>query len=177
MTSLNIELCPGCGAALPKSDGPTHRYIGASAACWVIFSNLSNAGEPPLVPSPWNNLLTDAYAAQHPGTPSPQAIQSVAIHLLTLYGVFVRGIAPGNAMWIRQRALRDKAAQHKHFHWLTPPRFEGSLTVADIVQLPTPAARTAQVQVYVAQVWDLWSQDHRSTVEGWYNRLVMPDHL
>ena len=51
-------------------------------------------------------LLADAYAAQHPGVPGPQAIQSVAIHLLVLEGVFNRGVAPENAQWVRRRALR-----------------------------------------------------------------------
>ena len=32
-----MELCPGCGSALPPSDSPTHRYIGASSACWAVF--------------------------------------------------------------------------------------------------------------------------------------------
>jgi hypothetical protein len=105
-----------------------------------------------LVPSPWNNLLVDAYAVQHSGTPSPQAIQSVAIHLLTLYGVFERAVSAGDALWIRQRVLRHKAVQHSQLQWLTPPSFEVSLTVADIAQMPTPAARTAQLRLYVEQV-------------------------
>lgn len=27
--------CPGCGALVPSSDGPTHPYLGASPGCWV----------------------------------------------------------------------------------------------------------------------------------------------
>ena len=27
----------GCGALFPSYDGPTHRYLGASAACWALF--------------------------------------------------------------------------------------------------------------------------------------------
>jgi hypothetical protein len=64
-----LEPCPGCRAPLPPLDGQTHRYIGASPACWTIFAALHNAGEPPLAPAPMNALLDDAYAAQHPGTP------------------------------------------------------------------------------------------------------------
>src|SRR5690606_37658695 len=120
---------------LPAGDGPTHRYIGASPACWAIFSALLNAGEPPLAPGPMNGLIGDAYAAQHPGTPSPQAIQSVAVHLLVLYGVLERGVAPDQALWIRQRALRDQTQSRRaRFTWMTPPSFAGSLTVADIVR-------------------------------------------
>ncbi|MCA9961009.1 MAG: hypothetical protein KC443_18340, partial [Anaerolineales bacterium] len=81
------EPCPDCHALLPPSGGAGHRYIGASPACWDIFAALANAGEPPLAPHPWNGLLLDAYTTQHPGVPSPQAIQSVAVHLLALHGV------------------------------------------------------------------------------------------
>src|SRR5262245_53935422 len=108
MTETLLEPCRGCGVNLPPSNGQTHRYIGASPACWAIFANLLNAGQPPLAPAPLNAVLGDAYAAQHPGTPGEQALQSVAVHLLTLYGVLNRGVTPDNALWIRQRALRDK---------------------------------------------------------------------
>ena len=163
---------------LPPSAGPTHRYIGASAACWAIFTNLVNAGEPPLAPGSLNALIGDAYAAQHPGTPSVQAIQSVAVHLLTLYGVLKRDVAPDNALWIRQRALRDKpGVLHGRFQWLAPPVFAGNLTVADIARAATPTARTDRARAYVEQVWFLWSQAHLVTLVAWYERFVVPDRF
>ena len=179
MSRSNLEPCPDCGALLPQSDGPTHRYIGASAACWAIFSALNNAGEPPLQPGPFNNLLPDAYAAQHPGTPSPQAIQSVAVHVLTLHGVLAMGTAPKNALWLRQRALRrgKQSGKHGRFSWLTPPSFAGTITVAGIVQTPTPAARTAKVKEYVRSVYDLWFRAHSATIDRWYRQYVLPDRI
>jgi hypothetical protein len=67
-----------------------------------------------------NVLIGDAYAVQHSGTPSAQAIQSVAVHLLTLYGVFRRGVAPDKALWIRQRRLQSLGSS-LYFHlWLNP---------------------------------------------------------
>ena len=98
MTTL--EPCPGCDARLPASDGPTHRYIGASAACWAIYSAML-AGEPPIAPTPAREQMVDAYAAQHPGTPSNQATQSVAVHLIALYAVFVKGTDIGRLAWVR----------------------------------------------------------------------------
>jgi len=170
-----LEICPGCAAQLSPLAGPTHRYIGASPACWAIYGAL-NVGEPPLAPGPYNGLLVDAYAAQHPGVPSPQAIQSVAVHLLTLYGVLVKGMAPDQALWLRLRPLRDgKQAKHSRFIWLPPPSFAGSLTVAEIVQVPTPGERTVLVQQYVASVWSRWAQEYLSTVAQWYERFVLAD--
>jgi hypothetical protein len=33
-----LSPCPGCGALFPDFEGPTHRYIGASAGCWALFN-------------------------------------------------------------------------------------------------------------------------------------------
>jgi len=178
MTAIETERCPGCRADLPKLVGPTHRYIGASPACWEIFSNLLNAGEPPIAPAPTNALIGDAYAAQHPGTPSDQAIQSVAVHLLTLYGVVVGGVAPAGALWIRQRALREKRTPKRgRFRWLVPPTFEGSLTVSHIIREPGPVARAEKANEYVEQTWSLWYADHAQTISAWYDAFVVPDDL
>lgn len=169
--------CPGCGALLPVIDGPTHRYIGASPACWAIYSAL-NAGEPPIAGGPYNGLIVDAYAAQHPGTPSNQATQSVAVHLLTLYGVFEQGVAPADALWVRQRSLRGTAEErHRRFRWLTPPVFDGSNTVAQITAAPTPAARSAQLQHYVESVWQTWAALHAPTLAEWYQRFVVAERI
>lgn len=178
MQTTNVEVCPDCGASLPRFDGPTHRYIGASPSCWALFSALVNGGEPPLAPAPLNGLITDAYAAQHPGTPSPQAIQSVAVHLLTLYGVLVRGVRPEQAHWIRQRSLRGgRTPKHDRFAWLTSPSFHGKLTLATIAQAPTPGARAAVAADYVREVWELWAAGHEPTIARWYDTYVVPDSV
>ncbi len=170
-----LEVCPGCAAQLLPNDGPTHRYLGASPACWAIYSAL-NVGEPWIGSGPYHGLIVDAYAAQHPGVPSPQATQSVAVHLLTLYGVLVQGMDPGQALWLRLRSLRDgKQPKHSRFTWLTPPAFVGSLTVANIVNAPTPDARAALVQPYIERVWSIWAQEHRTTVDAWYTRFILAD--
>lgn len=172
-----MEPCPNCTALLPPHDGPTHRYIGASAACWALYSAL-NVGEPPVAPTPYASLMVDAYAAQHYGVPSPQAIQSVAVHLLTLYGVLEEGLAVEQALWLRTRPLRDgKTAKHSRFHWLTPPDFTGSLTVADIVQATTPAERAVVTQRYVESVWSIWAAQAQATVAQWYERYVLADSV
>lgn len=174
-TTIDHERCPDCGMLLPQhgQDGPTHRYIGASPGCWALFSSL-NAGEPPLASSRLGTLIFDAYTAQHHGTPSPQAIQSVAVHLLVLYGVLNQGVAPDQALWIRRRATRPLfGPKHGRFHWLAPPDVAGCLTIADIVHAPTPAARAAQGEAFVEQVWALWAAQHRATLAQWYAAYVV----
>ncbi len=176
MSAAETERCPGCRAELPKLSGPTHRYIGASPACWRIFSDLLNAGEPPLAPAPTNALIGDAYAAQHPGKPSDQAIQSVAVHLLVLHGVLVRGVDPAKALWIRRRALREKGTPGwSRFRWLESPSFEGSPTVSDVARGPSPVERAASAREYVHGVWSLWEAEHGRTLSEWYDAHVIPD--
>jgi Family of unknown function (DUF5946) len=168
-----LEQCPDCGAILPYHDGATHRYVGASPACWALLGNLVNAGEPELSYSPLNQLITDAYMVQHHGVPSPQAIQSVAVHLLVLYGVFDQKAAPAQALWIRQRALRtDIGTKQGRFHWLTPPVVAHQITFAEVVHMPNPIARTNKAQEYMSHVWQHWSAQHRTIVANWYSTYV-----
>lgn len=173
---MSNEICPDCGVVLPQviDSEVTHCYIGASPSCWQLFSSLLNAGEPPVASGRLNPLLLDAYCVQHHGTPSPQAINSVAVHALTLYGVLVAGVAPNDALWIRRRALRDSVSRGKHerFHWLTPPDVAKMLTIADITNAETPSARSDQLQAYVQSVWAAWSDLHGTTVAQWYAQFV-----
>jgi hypothetical protein len=174
MNGPTLEPCPGCGVLLPPHDGPTHRYIGASPACWALYTALGNGGEPPIAPTPALALLNDAYAAQHPGTPTPQATQSVAIHLLTLHGVLARGVAPENAIWVRRRALREHIRRrHSQFTWLAPPAPGGWTTIADIVREPSPEARADRVRQFAAEVLDRWWRAHGATLAAWYDTYVL----
>lgn len=170
------ELCPDCGVVLPKvvESGAAHPYIGASSSCWQLFSYLLNAGEPPVASGYLNPLLLDAYCVQHHGIPSPQAINSVAVHALVLYGVFVVGANPSEALWMRRRALRDSASKGKHdrFHWLEPPELGEMLTIVDIVNEQSPTARSERLQAYVKSIWEAWSEQHDTTLARWYSQYV-----
>jgi hypothetical protein len=129
-----------------------------------------------MAPAPINELIRDAYAAQHPGVPGEQAIQSVAVHLLTLYGVLVWGVRPENALWIRRRALRERGrARRGRYQWLEPPSFAGSLTVADIARATTPQERADVARCYVEAVWSLWAHQHEKRIVTWYEEFILPD--
>lgn len=166
-----LVACPDCGARLAPFDGPTHRYIGGSPACWHLFSLLNNAGEPPLAHSLYNTLLVDAYAAQHHGRPSPQAIQSVAVHLLALHGVLGKGRSSGEALQIRIEALAgDKKGR---FVWLEPPpRLVQTITLADVVSGETAVVRTQILGQYVQAVYDIWLADHGRVIDNWYSQYL-----
>lgn len=60
--------CVGCGALVLDTDGPTHRYVGASPGCWAVFNEVRNREyiQPGYgVASQWT---VDTYMVQHPGT-------------------------------------------------------------------------------------------------------------
>ena len=180
--------CPGCGALFPPVDGPTHRYIGASAGCWALFTWSTTTEEPDatglvaqsripenLVPVPahgdalpLDSLCGDAYGVQHHGDDSPQAIQSVAVHLLNLHGIISgKTTRPG---WPIGRALRTRGV----FHKLDPPALGSALTFRHLFPgggVVTPVTRSQ----YVASVYEAWMALRRSTVEHWYERYVVPD--
>ena len=172
------ERCPDCFVQLPKlsEDAPRHRYLGGSASCWNLFTSMHNGGEPPIGQGRLNHFFIDAYCVQHHGLPSLQSIQSVAVHGLPLYCQFELGeaLSAERAIWMRQRATFDKHGnKHRRFTWLTPPDQTGCLTISDIAQRPTPEARAEQLQVYIAQVWEVWRADHLDTFARWYEEFVL----
>ena len=181
------NVCPGCGVSFPPYEGATHRYIGANAACWAIYTAINVGAEPDaaliagsVVPaSPTTGtavdrlaamLFVDAYAAQHHGTASPQAMQSVAVHLLALHGIFRRDKSPTDALWIRNRALRQRGV----FTWLTPPPAGTSLTLRHLYPGGGVKQPCSQAD-YVRSVYEAWDASHAGRLAEWYDRFVVPD--
>jgi len=92
---------------VPDNDGPIHRYLGASPGCWAAYGELSEKEASDYRYMRHHQMTVDAYCAQHPGTPSPQAVRSVADQL---QGVS-RGEAPtGTAADIVQQ-ISEKVQQ------------------------------------------------------------------
>ena len=187
--TASADVCPGCGVHYPPWQGPTHAYIGASPACWATYTALNAGGEPapelirgsvvarPVAasgkedPGIAANMFVDAYAAQHHGIEERRAIQSVAIHLIVLHGVFNRGKKPAEAMWIRVRVLRNRGGA---FHWLTPPPTGEALSVRHLF----PGGGVVEVASradYVRSVHETWGRLHGAQIDEWYQRFVLAD--
>lgn len=183
-----LVACPGCGTRYPPHDGPLHRYIGASAACWSVYGALlvgeapeasllerskpATLGSPIVphgVPEHAAELLADAYAAQHHGDHSPQAVQSVAVHLLTLHAVLRTGASAAGAVWARGRALRTRGV----FHPLQPPPLGAALGIRHLYPGVTGGPYTRAQ--YVASVFDAWERLHAGTIGAWFERYVVQD--
>lgn len=160
-------VCPGCGIALSGRVGPTHAYLGASAACWQLYERV--AASPSVDPdSPRvRRLLRDAYAAQHPGVPQRRSVRSVAVHLMDLCALLeradeVRRLVPVLGRMPPRRAL--------DLHWLEPPVARGTLTVGDVLEATAAHERAACVEAWAGEVWAAW-QPHHATVRRWLDAV------
>lgn len=155
--------CVGCGALVPDSDGPTHAYIGASPGCWALYGKVlaKEYGDYPLY-APVHRLTVDAYAAQHPGTPSRRSIQSVAVHLIRLQLQLERGLPYDKA----NAAMLRVSSRSGDFVWLDPPVPTGGVTVLDVLRAGGPEEHIGRVRRWAESVWEAWTP-HHETVRRW----------
>lgn len=159
--------CPGCGGLFPDTDAPgsAHAYLGASHGCWAVYCDILAKEYGEYKYPEVHRLTVDSYAAQHPGTPSRQSIQSVAGHLISLYLVLERGMNAKRAT----AAIRKAIEQSHHFMWLPPPPSLGALTVLDVVGAKNIDEHTSRVQQWARSVWETWTPHHQ-TIQKWAER-------
>lgn len=156
------EPCHGCGALLaPQPEGPTHEYLGASAACWVAFGELEarefgEAGFGRL-----HRHTVDVYAVQHPGVDGRRQRQSVAVHLIGLCQWLEHGLSATQLTPITRRLASDK----RDWPWLDPPAWY-DMTIPDVLPAADAGAHERLVRLWAESVWEAWSA-HHMTVRAW----------
>jgi hypothetical protein len=149
--------CPGCGLYLPPSDGPVHPYVGASPACWALYSEILAREYSDPAYMRVHRLTVDAYCAQHPGVPERRSIQSVNVHLVGLHLVLDRGADGAFARSVIgaiTNVLADRLA------WLEPPATLGGRTVFDVAAACDAAEHGVRVRDWAAAVWAAWHPHH-----------------
>lgn len=154
------EPCSGCGVSLPRIEGPTHRYMTATPACWRAFGNLLAAGYADPARRSFHQIVVDAYAAQHPGEGLREQVQSVGIHLMTLCLFLEHGTDPALGSELHRRMIR-----RPEFHRIEPSG--GSAVTAPHVPL-TGAPEEARRAAYDwgQAVWKLYAHE-QPTVRRW----------
>lgn len=162
MSGEALEACIGCRGRFPRVDGPTHAYMESTPGCWAAYGRVLAAEYQGRAHIDVHRLTVDAYAVQHPGRPSRQAIQSVGVHLVRLCLFHERGLTAESANAAMLAAARHKA----DYHWLEPPASLGALTVADVERQDDVASHARAVRDWAAQMWAVWSP-HHATVRGW----------
>ena len=158
--------CIGCGGLVPDIDGPVHRYLESSPGCWRVYGEVLAREYSDLAFWAVHRLTVDSYAVQHPGRRSPQTIQSVCVHLLSLCLVLERGADPEYAT----RAMPGMVRQKDRFVWLTPPRSLGRITVLDVAAASTVAEHAQKVRAWAESAWAAWAP-HHEIVRAWVSSI------
>lgn len=157
--------CPGCGVALTEAEGPVHRYMTSSPACWAAYGEVlaREYSDPAWMAA--HRLTVDAYAVQHPGDDSRQAVRSVALHLISLHAILERGVSGPDATRLLQRA-----AAIPDFAWLPPPANRGKTTVEDVLAATCAADHEKRVRRWAEDAWQAWGA-HHDQVGAWAARV------
>lgn len=156
--------CYGCGALVPETGGPVHRYIGASPGCWAVYGEVLEKEYGDFRYWRSHQLTVDAYAAQHPGEPSPQSARSVAVHLVALYMQIEHGPLDEDLYATRKRV--SELGKRGGLAWLEPPASMGDVTVLDVQDAADPDEHAERAREWAASVWGAWSP-HHETVRRW----------
>ena len=163
LEARGLSLCPGCGLVLPLHGGPTHAYLGASPACWALYSQLPTAFGLTAVSDKVRRLTADTYAVQHPGRPQMRSVQSVAVHSMGLCVLLERG---GEERRVKPVLGRRPTRRAPALHWLEPPRPNGTLTVRNNLSADTAETYATAVEAWAADVWAAWGP-HHNTIRRW----------
>lgn len=155
-----VAPCEGCGLVAPPAQGPSHPYMLSSPGCWSLYGELLGSGA--------GQLAVDTYAAQHPGRPVRQAVQSVAVHLVSLCAVFERGWPPQRAPRLLSEAVATPPPGG--WRWLAPPTPIGALTVFDVL-LAEPSTSSDPIRTWAQDVWMAYGEHHH-VVRRWLDVVL-----
>jgi hypothetical protein len=121
-------------------------------------------------PTRWSPLLVDAYAAQHPGDDSPQATQSVAVHLVVLTAVIAEDLPITDATALRVAAVEVGRAVGG-YPKLDPVPSGWDFVIADLVGAAA-SGQPPPLADYVEGVQQRWAALHGKTIQGWFQAAV-----
>lgn len=164
--AMQMEKCVGCGGEFQPQHGPVHRYMQSSPACWAAFGRILVAeySNPTLMPV--HRLSVDAFAVQHPGTLSRQAIQSVGLHLARLYVQLEQNAGPREAHEFMVRVAARKAELPR----LTPPP-SFPVTTAQVCVVAGTADHEVAVRTWAESAWQSWAHAH-AFIKQWAARSL-----
>jgi hypothetical protein len=163
---IDLIHCFSCGALVPDMNGPTHPYMESSPGCWHVYGEIlaRQFSDPGL--RDVQRLTADTYAVQHPGRPSPVAIQSVCGHLMSLCVVLEKHAPYSYADQVLRAAVNGRIP----LWWLTPPRSPGALTVVDVKAAASADEHREKVHAWAQSAWSAWAE-HHDTIRTWTARV------
>ena len=163
--------CFACGAKTLNVPGESHPYMLSSPGCWIMYGEVLEREYSDVRYSRAHHFTVDAFAIQHPGNQSDiRAVNSVNIHLASLYMIFERGLNVSEAA-----VFKNNYAQHHKgndiFEWLHPPESSSELTIFDIWNNEKPELHAGLSEKWARSVWHQWAPHHKH-VEQLVNRFL-----
>ncbi len=162
MEYLQKTICTGCGALLDMSEGPVHRYMDGSPACYALFNQIlaCEYSDPTLLST--HRFTVDTYAVQHPGhAKTRQQIQSVGLHLARLGLQLTRAIPPKET----NEVMLGLGKHKRTLDYMEPP-LQFRMTVADVAKFSGGSQHSDKVREWAASTWEDWS-DHHDYIQRW----------
>ena len=159
--------CPGCGGVFPDVQGPTHRYMTSVPGCWDAFGEVVGREFSGWWIGEVHRLVVDTYAVQHPGDGSPQAVQSVGLHLVALHLTLVEGVRQDTVVRVLQAGAKGPVA----FTPLAPPVQPAWKTVSDVLPAEDLRQHEDLARAWAASAWEGW-RAHHAQVHAWADELL-----
>lgn len=167
VNTVDHRTCRGCGARFERRPWALDHDVRASPECWHARSEVLLFGaehpEGPGRPGDLDQLVRDAYGAQHAGEPTPEA--DAAAGLLGLHLALERGMEPGAVRAARERLAEPDGGWPR----FEPPSEPARTTVADVLaealEAGSAAAHEAAVRRWAAEVWASWEPRHADVAD------------
>lgn len=152
--------CLGCGAKSLNLVGETHKYMLSSPGCWAMFGEISAKEYSDIRFARAHQFSVEAYACQHVGKPDdPRAVNSVNIHLASLFMIFEKNLSLAEVP-----AIRNSFSQYYKgkgiLQWLKPPESFGPITVYDVWDNEDPLRHYELSKNWAKSTWLAWSHQH-----------------
>lgn len=142
-------------------DGPTHRYMTATPACYKHFTDILAAEYSNALLTPAHRMTVDTYGVQHPGGDQRRQIQSVGLHLARLCMQLDTPMPPRET----NDVMLGFSARKSTLIQLEPPK-RFTLTAADIAPFAGGPKHMGKIREWARATWHDWAP-HHAYIRDW----------
>jgi hypothetical protein len=150
--------CPGCGAVVPDTDGPVHKYVPSAPGCWQAFGEVQADEAQRFGYPPAHRIVVDSYMAQHPGDGGDRRDrQSVFVHLVGLCAVREHDLPRPYVTKLLGDVIRRRRGD---FPILARTDGPGPLTVLHMIGADHLDDYERRALEWSIAVWESWNAQH-----------------